>query len=128
MKNKEQIEEWAKTPFIYIIAMFMITIISVGLVLMSEYQKRKLESKVSEMSYLVEGEVIAVSKDGKTLYCVSDYTPDGYVDEVDIFDEMICNCFNRNGYYCRIKVGDRVIYAVDANWQEADFIGKIHEE
>lgn len=128
MTKKEQIEEMAKTPFIYILAMFMIAIISVGLVLMSEYQKRKLESKVSEMSYLVEGEVIAVSKDGGTLYCVSDYTPDGYVDEVDMFDEMLCNCFHVRGYDCRIKVGDRVIYAVDANWQDADFIGKIHEE
>lgn len=117
-----------KTPLIYIIAMVMIAVISVGLVSISEYQKRKLESNVSEMFYVVEGEVIAVSKDGGTLYCLSDYTPDGYVDEVDMFDEMLCNCFHRGGYDCRIKVGDRVIYVVDANWQDADFIGKIHEE
>ena len=117
-----------KTPLIYIIAMVMIAVISVGLVSISEYQKCKLESNVSEMFYVVEGEVIAVSKDGGTLYCLSDYTPDGYVDEVDMFDEMLCNCFHRGGYDCRIKVGDRVIYVVDANWQDADFIGKIHEE
>lgn len=117
-----------KTPLIYIIAMVMIAVISVGLVSISEHKKRKLESNVSEMFYVVEGQVIAVSKDGGTLYCLSDYTPDGYVDEVDMFDEMLCNCFHRGGYDCIIKAGDRVIYVVDANWQGAVFIGKIHEE
>ena len=117
-----------KNPLIYIIAMIMIAVISVGLIASSEYQKRKLISKTSEMFYLVEGEVIAVSKDGGTIYCVSDYTPDGYVDEVDVFGEVLCNCFHRGGYDCRIKVGDRVIYAIDVNWQDADLIAKIHED
>lgn len=127
MKDFDEKQE--KTPFIYIIAMIMVFIISLGLVLISEYQKRELELKLSEeVFYVVEGEVIYVSEDGLTLYCLSDYTPEGYVVEVDVYDEMLCDCFYRSGHYCKIKAGDKVIFSVDVNWQDADCIGKIHEK
>ena len=89
----------------------------------------KLKRTAEEMYFLVEGTIIAISEDGGTIYCISDYTPKGCVDEVDVFDEVLCNCYGNAYPYrpCSLRVGDTVLYSADLNWQDLDLVVKIHE-
>lgn len=87
---------------------------------------KELQEQLNEVEIVCEGTVIAISEDGYIAYCISDDTPEGYVDQVDIFDEVFCNCYERSGHKCRLRIGDRVLYTTDVNRTDADLLAKIH--
>lgn len=118
MDEDENLRKW-----ILFGSSFIILLLLIGMIWCLEYKNRKLEAQLKDMSYEFEGVIIAVSDDGGTIYCMNENAPEGYVIEIDVFNEVLCNCHGN----CTLHVGDRVLYCVDSDWQDADLIVKIHE-
>lgn len=89
--------------------------------------QEQLNEYVNECEIVCEGTVIAISEDGCIAYCVDYYTPEGYVTQVNIYDDVFCNCYERSGHKCLLRVGDRVLYSMDVNRWNADLLTKLHD-
>ena len=100
---------------------------SVSMTVECKELQEELNEVVNEAVIVREGTVIAISEDGCIAYCISDNTPEGYVDQVDIFDEVFCNCYERSGHECRLRIGNRVLYSMDLNKQDAYLLAKLHD-